>query len=225
MPRGRPSSVSQISMTASAVCSSKMPKSGPDGGGPLHEQGHRVGGHASVEAPGATPARAPRRRPAGARATSRGPAGSRSERGSAPIAAAAAARTCSQLSTTRSRRRPATASATVSMTGVVALRRDAEGLRDRVRHGVRGRRPGPARPATPRRGTRRPARRRRPGRAGSCRRRRPRSGSPAGCVRTSAAIDESSSSRPTRVVGDLGRLPRPCLPAHAGQSGTDPRRP
>ena len=53
------------------------------------------------------------------------------------MADAAAARTCSQLSTTSRSRRPASASATVSISGRVALRRDAQHGRDR--RGDRGR--------------------------------------------------------------------------------------
>ena len=116
MPRGSPSSVSQISTTAAAVCSSKMPNPGRTA---TARSTNRV--TASEVTPrrrsGAGPARSPRPASAGARATSPG-TGVLGAGEDSPIAAAAAATRCSQLSTTISRCRPATASATVSRSGV-----------------------------------------------------------------------------------------------------------
>ena len=117
MPRGRPSSVSQISTTAAAVCSSKIPKPGRTV--PARSTN-------SVTASDVTPPSSA----SGDTDTTASPAtssrsrdvamirGVRSGRGSARWPRRPPARTCSQLSITMSRRRPATASATVSMTAV-----------------------------------------------------------------------------------------------------------
>ena len=113
MPRGSPSSVSQISMTASAVCSSKMPNPGRTAWARSANRSPRRRSPPSTVRGATDTSISP-----GARRCSRDVARTRgaSERVRiSPIAAAAAASTCSQLSTTMSIRRPATESATVSI--------------------------------------------------------------------------------------------------------------
>ena len=111
----------------------REPEVGPDGPRPVDEQRDGVGGHATVQ----------RERRDGEHrlAVDREGLARRGEdldvprtgRGSPRSADAAAARTCSQLSTTSRSRRPPSASATVSMSGVSPCGRDAQHGRDRRR--------------------------------------------------------------------------------------------
>ena len=115
-PQREPVEVSQISITASAVCGSLQPEAGADRSGSLDEQRDGVGGRRRPRAPAATPqtvSPAPR----APRATSPGPARSRPGRGSFHHGRAAAprrARSCRPPATAAVRR---AASATVSISG------------------------------------------------------------------------------------------------------------
>ena len=74
--------LADLGSPASAVCSSKIPNPGRTARGPLDEQRHRVGRHATVDGQRRHRQRAPRPARAGAPARSRGRGGRRSGRGS-----------------------------------------------------------------------------------------------------------------------------------------------
>ena len=199
------------------------PEARAHGGGALHEQGHRSGGHPAVEAQG-------RHR----HELLAGDLQAFARRGDDP-------RDLGASEDLRDRRRSGgqdvlavvdhqeQASAGDGLRhgldhGGRALRRDAEGLRERVRHGVRGaegsqlHQPHPVRVGAGQLGCRGQ------GQSGLA-----DTADPAQRHQLPGA-DERGDRRELVVAADEGRgRPRqvaaPGLPVHAGQSGTDPRRP
>ena len=206
MPRGSPSRVAQIRITASAVCSSKIPNPGRT---PRARSTNKV--TASDVTPSTASGGTVRSASPGARRCSREVARTRgtSERARiSPIASAAAASTCSQLSTTTSTRRPANASATVSMT-----RAPPCGVMPRAVAIASG--TASASPTGASSTSHTPSGNSSASSAATSRASRvfPTPPTPlrvtSGRERTSEATSDRTRERPTRVVGERGRFPRP----------------